>query len=82
LRLTAGSSLSHLTSAVQFGFITGTLSFALLTLSDRFSPSKVFFTCAIAGALSNTGIVIEFQNLTTLFIYRFATGFELYTLLE
>jgi MFS family permease len=72
-----GSSLSHLTSAVQFGFITGTLSFALLTISDRFSPSKVFFTCAIAGAISNAGIVTGNQNLTTLFIYRFAAGFFL-----
>src|SRR2546423_6753080 len=44
--------LAHLTSAVQFGFITGTLVFALLTISDRYSPSLVFFckfcfSCAI-----------------------------------
>ena len=37
------SALGHLTSAVQFGFISGTLVFALLTISDRFSPSRVDF---------------------------------------
>ena len=39
----AESALGHLTSVVQFGFISGTLTFALLTVADRFSPSKVFF---------------------------------------
>jgi len=29
------SALGHLTSAVQFGFITGTLIFALLTIADN-----------------------------------------------
>ncbi|HCM77234.1 MAG TPA: MFS transporter, partial [Cytophagales bacterium] len=49
-------SLGDLTSSVQFGFIVGTLVFALLTISDRFSPSKVFFVCALAGALVNFSI--------------------------
>ncbi|EMR01063.1 hypothetical protein [Cesiribacter andamanensis] len=40
----AASALGHMTSAVQLGFIAGTLVFALLTLADRFSPSKVFFS--------------------------------------
>ena len=39
--------LAHLTSAVQFGFITGTLVFAVFTISDRFSPSRVFFISSI-----------------------------------
>lgn len=38
----AESALGHLTSAVQFGFILGTLIFAVLSIADRFSPSKVF----------------------------------------
>ena len=71
------SSLSHLTSAVQFGFITGTLTFALLTISDRFSPSKVFFASALAGALTNLLTTIGNHDLTTLFLLRFATGFFL-----
>jgi hypothetical protein len=36
------SALGNLTSAVQFGFITGTFFFALFTIVVRFSPSRVF----------------------------------------
>ena len=71
------SSLGHLTSAVQFGFITGTLVFALLTTADRFSPSRVFFFSAVFGALFNLGTVLENNSLTTLLIFRFLTGFFL-----
>ncbi|TBW28520.1 nitrate/nitrite transporter [Gramella sp. KN1008] len=70
-------ALGHLTSAVQFGFILGTLSFAFLTISDRFSPSKVFFTCAIFGAIFNLGILLENNNLLSLLLFRFLTGFSL-----
>ena len=47
--------LAHLTSAIQFGFIAGTLVFAVFTISDRFSPSKVFFISATLAALFNLG---------------------------
>ena len=70
-------ALGHLTSAVQFGFITGTLSFAFLTISDRFSPSKVFFVCAMLGAVFNAGILLENNELFSLLIFRFLTGFSL-----
>lgn len=71
------SSLGHLTSVVQFGFISGTLVFALLMIADRFSPSKVFFFSAVFGALFNLGTVLENNTLTTLLIFRFLTGFFL-----
>ena len=71
------SALGHLTSAVQFGFITGTLVFALLTIADRFSPSRVFFISAMAGALFNLGTILESNNLAGLLIFRFLTGFFL-----
>ncbi len=49
-----------LLSAVQFGFILGTLLFSFLNISDRFSPARVFFICALFGALFNVcGIFIE-----------------------
>jgi MFS family permease len=67
--------LAHLTSAVQFGFITGTLVFAVLTLADRFSPSKVFFYSALAGALFNLGTIFPSNTLATLISWRFMTGF-------
>jgi len=49
----AGGALGQLTSMVQLGFISGTLLFAILSIADRYSPSSVFFTCALLGALSN-----------------------------
>jgi MFS family permease len=62
---------------VQFGFITGTLLFALFTIADRFSPSKVFFLCASLGALCNAGLIFQFNTVSTLLIIRFLTGFFL-----
>lgn len=70
-------ALAHLTSSVQLGFVAGTLLFALFTISDRFSPSKVFFVCALLGALFNLGTVLSFNNLSTLLLFRFLTGFLL-----
>jgi len=70
------SSVGNLTSAVQLGFILGTLLFALFTISDRFSPSKVFFICAIAGAIINLSITIITSS-TLLFLLRGMVGFFL-----
>lgn len=72
-----GSFLAHLTSAVQFGFITGTFVFALLTIADRFSPSRVFFVCAILAASVNLGVAADGTGTTGLLLFRFATGFFL-----
>lgn len=71
------NAISYLTSAVQFGFITGTLLFALYTIVDRFSPSKIFFFCAVLGAVFNLGLIYEEQTLLTLISLRFFTGFFL-----
>ncbi|WP_159021676.1 nitrate/nitrite transporter [Formosa sp. L2A11] len=71
------SVLSFLTSAVQFGFIIGTFIFALFTIADRNSPSKVFMISAVLAALFNCGLIIEGQSLTWLLILRFFTGFFL-----
>jgi len=71
------SALGHLTSAVQFGFISGTLVFALLTIADRFSPSKVFLISALLGASFNALVIWEGNNLMSLLALRFFTGFFL-----
>lgn len=71
------SALAHLTSAVQFGFIVGTLIFAILTIADRFSPSKVFLSCALLGALFNLGVIWEGNSFESIFTLRFMTGFFL-----
>jgi predicted MFS family arabinose efflux permease len=70
-------ALGHLTSAVQFGFITGTLIFAILTIADRFSPSKVFFFSALLGAIFNILIIFEGNSFYSLLLLRFLTGFFL-----
>ncbi len=70
-------ALGHLTSAVQFGFITGTLIFALLGVADKIQPSRVFFFCAIAGAVVNLGMILEGNTLGSLILWRFLTGFSL-----
>lgn len=71
------SALGHLTSAVQFGFICGTLVFALLTIADRFSPSRVFLVSAIVAAIFNLGALLETNTLISLLSFRFLTGFFL-----
>lgn len=76
LQLDAGA-VGYLTSAIQAGFIAGTLLFALLTIADRFSPSLIFCTCAILAALLNAAILLPSVNFTTLFALRFFTGFML-----
>ena len=70
-------ALGHLTSAVQFGFILGTFLFALLAITDRFSPSKVFFISALIAALFNLGIIYKANTLQSLLVFRFLTGFFL-----
>ena len=69
------NAIGALTSAIQFGFITGTLTFAILTIADRFSPSRVFFTCAILGALFNMGMIWNGNSMFSLILLRFFTGF-------
>ncbi|TYA71516.1 MFS transporter [Seonamhaeicola marinus] len=74
--LTDGA-LGHLTTAVQLGFILGTLLFAIFTITDRFSPSKVFFVSAVIAAVCNVLMNYENQNMFSLTMLRFFTGFFL-----
>lgn len=69
--------LADITSAIQFGFIIGTLSYSLFTISDRFSPSKVFAVSAFLAAIFNLGINIDAISPHILLVLRFLTGFFL-----
>lgn len=71
------SALGNLTSSVQFGFILGTLLFAIFTISDRFSPSKVFLVCALLGGAANFGTTVGSSEIGLLLTTRFLTGFFL-----
>lgn len=72
------SALGHLSSAVQLGFILGTLAYSLLALADRFSPSRVFMVSALLGAVANLAILFLLQSgIWGLLFLRFSTGFFL-----
>ena len=71
------NALGLLTSAVQFGFILGTLCFALLSLADRMSPRLLFLICALLGAGANALVLYFATSITGVLILRAATGFLL-----
>jgi MFS family permease len=73
------SSVAFLTSSVQLGFILGTLVFALLSIADRYMPTKVFLVCALAGATCNAILPAcgRTESLGGLVFLRLATGFFL-----
>lgn len=73
----AEASIGYITSAVQSGFIVGTLVFAFLAIADRFSPRLVFFWCSSAGAISTLAVLVVPPGLAPLLLLRFTTGFFL-----
>lgn len=70
-------ALGSMTTAVQLGFIAGTLVFAFLALADRFSPRRVFFVSALLGAAFNAAACFAGAQLAPLLLLRFLTGFFL-----
>ncbi|MGB8194864.1 MAG: MFS transporter [Chitinophagaceae bacterium] len=70
-------AISQITAAVQVGFITGTLFFAIFSVADRFSPSNVFFVSTLLAALSNVLLIWIATDATIVFILRLVTGFFL-----
>ncbi|NRB62510.1 MAG: MFS transporter [Saprospiraceae bacterium] len=71
------SALGNITSAVQFGFIVGTLLYAILLIADRFSPSRVFMVSAVLGALCNITVGWLAESYFPILVARFFTGFFL-----
>lgn len=69
--------LAQATSAVQLGFVAGTLVFALLSLSDRFVATKVYFLSAVIASVFNLGLLFTLIDSKTIFVLRFGTGFFL-----
>ena len=66
----------RLTIAVQLGFISGTLLYALWMIPDRFAPSKVFLVSAILAAVFNLALIFS-PPFWLLFTSRFFVGFFL-----
>jgi MFS family permease len=71
------SFLANTTSAVQLGFVLGTLVFAVLAIADRYKPSRVFFISAILAAIVNLGINLQQLTGREIILIRFCTGFFL-----
>jgi MFS family permease len=77
LRRAWGASVSDigiLTSAVQLGFILGTLVFALSGLADRFPASRIFSVCALLGATFNACFAWLSTGIASGAVFRFAVG--------
>jgi len=77
LRRAWGASVADigiLTSAVQLGFILGTLVFSLSGLADRFPASRIFVTCAVLGALFNACFAWFSHGVASGAIIRFVVG--------
>ncbi len=70
-------ALGYVTSAVQLGFIVGTLVFAFFAVADLHSPRIVYFACSLAGAAANAAACMLAADLASLLAWRFATGFFL-----
>jgi MFS family permease len=68
------SDIGLLTNAVQLGFISGTLTFSLSGLADRFEASRIFTVCALLGALFNTLFALVADGLGAGLPLRFAVG--------
>jgi predicted MFS family arabinose efflux permease len=77
LRRAWGASVSDigtLTSAVQLGFILGTLVFALTGLADHFPASRIFPVCALLGAAFNACFAWLSSGIASAAVFRFAVG--------
>ncbi|MEY4752994.1 MAG: hypothetical protein RJA44_669 [Pseudomonadota bacterium] len=70
----APADIGTLTNAVQFGFILGTLGFALSGLADRYAASCIFAVCATLGALGNAAFALLAHDLASGVPLRFAVG--------
>lgn len=61
-------------SAVSAGFVAGTLLSALLALSDRIDPRRLFAISAFVGAAANAAILAVGPDGTLTILLRFITG--------
>ena len=63
------------TTAVQLGFICGTLVYAVLGLSDRYHPGNVFLVSAVIGGGANAALLALPGEFSFVLAARFVAGF-------
>lgn len=70
----AGWHKAAFTSAVQIGFVAGTLTSAILGLADRWPPQRFFAGAALIAAIANYSLLwIDITSATAIAL-RFLTG--------
>jgi MFS family permease len=70
----SGLQASLLTSAVQIGFVAGTLTSAVLGLADRLDPRRFFMGSALVAAAANAGLLVLDPTTPPVLVLRFVTG--------
>ncbi len=65
---------SLFTSAVQIGFVVGTLISALLGLADRLDPRRFFTVAGLVAAAANGAILFQDASTLSVPLLRFITG--------
>jgi MFS family permease len=69
-----GFTQSLFTSAVQAGFVAGSLASALLGLADRLDPRRFFTAAALIAAGANGTILLVEPTSPSVILLRFVTG--------
>lgn len=69
-----GGFQALLTSAVQAGFVLGSLASAALALPDRHDPRRVFAAAVLLGAAANAAILALPAGSDSIILARFLTG--------
>jgi MFS family permease len=68
------TTASLFTSAVQLGFVVGTLTSSALGLADRFDPRRLFMWSALVAAAANAAIMMFDPGALPVILLRFVTG--------
>ncbi len=68
------TTASLFTSAVQLGFVVGTLASAVLGLADRFDTRRLFMGSALVAAAANASILLFDPGAAPVIVMRFVTG--------
>jgi MFS family permease len=70
----ATAFLPTMTTAVQLGFVLGTLGYSYFSVADRYSPVRVFMVSALLAAGCNATVLLSYGWLPGLFTSRLLVG--------
>ena len=68
-------AVGWLTSAVQLGFLAGTLVYAMRGWPDRYPAHRVFLVSCLLGALANAAVLLGPESFAWFLAARVLTGF-------